>query len=34
VKVDTPIEDARPYIAAEVEKWGALVHKLGLQGSQ
>ena len=29
-----PVADARRYISAEVEKWGALVHKLGLQGSQ
>jgi tripartite-type tricarboxylate transporter receptor subunit TctC len=29
-----PIEDQRRYIAAEAEKWGTLVKKLGLQGSQ
>jgi tripartite-type tricarboxylate transporter receptor subunit TctC len=29
-----PIEDVRSYIRAEGEKWGALVKKLGLQGSQ
>ncbi len=29
-----PVDEARRYVAAEVEKWGALVHKLGLQGSQ
>jgi tripartite-type tricarboxylate transporter receptor subunit TctC len=29
-----PVEDVRRYIAAEGEKWGALVRKLGLQGSQ
>ena len=29
-----PIEDVRSYIRAEGDKWGALVKKLGLQGSQ
>ena len=29
-----PTEDVRRYIAAEGEKWGALVRSLGLQGSQ
>lgn len=29
-----PVDEARRYVASEVEKWGALVHKLGLQGSQ
>jgi tripartite-type tricarboxylate transporter receptor subunit TctC len=29
-----PIEDVRAYIRAEGDKWGALVKKLGLQGSQ
>jgi len=28
------VEDTRSYIRAEGEKWGALVRKLGLQGSQ
>jgi tripartite-type tricarboxylate transporter receptor subunit TctC len=29
-----PVEEQRRYVAAEAEKWGALVTKLGLQGSQ
>jgi tripartite-type tricarboxylate transporter receptor subunit TctC len=29
-----PVEETRRYIAAEGEKWGALVRQLGLQGSQ
>jgi tripartite-type tricarboxylate transporter receptor subunit TctC len=29
-----PIDDVRSYIRAEGDKWGALVKKLGLQGSQ
>lgn len=33
--VDTPsVEGIRAYIAAEQEKWGSLVRKLGLEGSQ
>jgi tripartite-type tricarboxylate transporter receptor subunit TctC len=28
------VEDTRRYVAAEGEKWGALVRSLGLEGSQ
>jgi tripartite-type tricarboxylate transporter receptor subunit TctC len=33
--VDTPsVDGIRTYITAEQDKWGALVRKLGLEGSQ
>jgi tripartite-type tricarboxylate transporter receptor subunit TctC len=35
IPFDSPsIEDTRAYRKAEQEKWGALVKKLGLEGSQ
>jgi hypothetical protein len=33
--IDSPsVEEIRRYVAAEQDKWGALVRKLGLEGSQ
>ena len=35
IPVDPPsVADTRKYLASEREKWGALVRKLGLEGSQ
>jgi tripartite-type tricarboxylate transporter receptor subunit TctC len=35
IPFDTPsVEDLRAYRRAEQEKWGALVKKLGLEGTQ
>jgi tripartite-type tricarboxylate transporter receptor subunit TctC len=35
IPFDTPsVEDLRAYRRAEQEKWGSLVKKLGLEGSQ
>jgi tripartite-type tricarboxylate transporter receptor subunit TctC len=35
IPFDTPsVEDTRAYRRAEQEKWGALVKRLGLEGSQ
>jgi tripartite-type tricarboxylate transporter receptor subunit TctC len=35
VPVDTPsVEGIKSYIKSEQEKWGTLVRKLGLEGSQ
>ncbi len=35
IPIDTPsLADTRTYLASEREKWGALVRKLGLEGSQ
>jgi tripartite-type tricarboxylate transporter receptor subunit TctC len=35
IPIDTPsVEETRTYLASEREKWGSLVRKLGLEGSQ
>jgi hypothetical protein len=35
IPIDSPtIPEIRRYIAAEQEKWGSLVRKLGLEGTQ
>jgi tripartite-type tricarboxylate transporter receptor subunit TctC len=35
IPIDTAsIDDLRAYIRSEQNKWGSLVHKLGLAGSQ
>jgi tripartite-type tricarboxylate transporter receptor subunit TctC len=35
IPYDTPsIDDTRRYLRSEREKWGAMVRKLGLEGSQ